>query len=579
MIQRSLMRSYPIVIVTLVFFCASSHLFAQDFKKQFQTGKDQFAAENYSSAMVSFKPLMVYDKNNPYSEYASFYYALSAYRLGYLSVAKEQFLQLKKTYPDWNQLEEVNYILSKIYFEQGEFFQALHLADQVQSLSFKNDLQNLKRQYLSRVEDPETLRMMWEDHPSDEEVGRALVKQMSKAPGNPQDTVLINSIIRLFHFSREEVAPDVSIKPIHKEEYRIGLIMPFLAESLEPSPVKKRNQFILELYQGMNFATDTLKSMGINLQLLAYDNERNKDATIKLLKEPELKSLDIIVGPLFQEESKPVQDFSIANQISVVISPLSNSTDCLEKNPNCFLFQPSHERIGQQAAEFAAKYSTKKSCMIYFGESAKDSAMAANFISRAKELNLKILHMEQVGNESGKSILSKLSTATEFDEWKNPLQFSLKKDSIGCIFVASSNELIYSKVINSIETRKDSTLVIGQESWLTESSVDYSKYERVRIALTSPNFIDLESVTVKDFRKKYITRYGVLPTEYSFAGFEFIMTMGKILKQYGTNFLQTMTPGVLIDGTLMQGYQFSTMRDNEKVPFVMVKKGKLKKIE
>ena len=578
MIRKNFRNITSWFVAFVILLCANSFVFAQDFKKQYQAAKDLFTTARYSEAMTAFKALTVYDKNNPFTEYASFYYALSSYSLGYASVAKEQLLQIKTLYPQWSQMDEVNYLLSKIYFDQGEYFQALLIADQVQSAAFQTDLNNLKRVNLVKVEDLETLRMMWEEHPADSEVARALVKRMGQLPFGEQDTQLMNSLIDLFHFSREELIAENKVKPIFKEVYRVGLVMPFLSSTLDPSPVKKRNQFILELYQGMQFAADSLFHSGMKVELLAYDNERNLDVTRKLTKEQELSEVDLLVGPLFQEESRPMQELSKANHINLVVSPLSNNSEFASQNPNAFLFQPSHEKIGLHSAELANSYSTKKSCMVYYGESSKDSAMAYNFIARAKELNMKITHVERVSKESTGSILTRLSTATEYDEWKNPLQFSLKKDSIGCIFVASSNELIYSKVINSVENRKDSTLVIGQESWLNESTVDYSKYERIRVALAAPNFTSLTKSEVLDFRKRYINKYGVLPTEYAATGYEFIMVLGKIITKYGVNFLQTMPVGEYVEGVLMQGFELSALRDNERVPFVMLKNGQLKTV-
>jgi tetratricopeptide (TPR) repeat protein len=564
-----------------VFACllfSHSGLSAQDFRKQYQSAKDLFNAGNYSASMSAFNALTVYDKNNPYNEYASFYYALSAYRLGYGSVAKTMLLQIKKLYPEWNQMNEVNYLLGKVYFEQKEYFQAMLVLDQLTDASFSTDIKNLKRVHLGGISDAEILRMMLEEHPDDGEVARAFVIQMGQLPYAQQDPVLMDSLITKFRFSREELVAENEIKPVLKDTYRIALVMPFLAATLDPSPVKKRNQFVLELYQGMKFAADTLAKMGMNIQLLAYDNERNLDATRKVLKHEELKHADLLVGPLFQEESKPLQEFSKTNEIGFVLSPLSNNNDFSAQNPYNFIFQPGFERIGSKSAELAHSKSTKKSCIVYYGETSKDSLMAFNFIKRARELNIKVLHTERVTKETTGSILTRLSTATEFDEWKNPLQFSLRKDSIGTIFVATTNELIYSKVINSVETRRDSTLVIGLESWLSDSSVDYAKFERIRIALAAPNFTSLASPAVQDFRKRFINRFGVLPTDYSNVGFEFVMVMGKILNKYGSNFLQTMPEGSNVDGTLMDGYTLSAQRDNQNFPFVTLKNGQLKKI-
>ena len=559
------------LVLALAVFTAS----AQDYKKQYRTAKDLFTGGKYSEAMVAFKSLTVYDKDNPYSEYSSYYYAMAAYRLGYITVAKDMLLQIKKLYPQWDQMDEVNYLLCKAYFDQKEYFQARTVMDQIKDPTFISDLQNLKRMYISQIEDPETLRMMLEEHPEDVEIAKIMVTRLGQQPYHLQDTTMINSLIAQYGLSRRDLISQVAIRPIKKDTIRIALVMPFLAATLDPSPVKKRNQIILELYQGMKMATDSLSKSGIPLSLLAYDNERNMDATKKILKEKELKGIDLMVGPFFQEEAKPILEFSMTNRINVVVNPLSNNSDLVKQNPYSFLFQPSHETIARSSAEIASNLAKKKNCFVYYGETSKDSLMAATFIARAKELNLRVLYSQRISTENSGSILSKLATATQYDEWRNPLQFSLKKDSIGCIFVASSNELIYSKVINSVETRGDSILVIGQEGWLDDSSVDYTRFERIKMALAAPNFKSVVNPAFLDFRKKYMNRHGVLPSEYAGTGYEFIMVMGKMMDHYGVNFLQTLREGEVVQGSLSSGLSLSSERDNRVVPFVSLKGGQL----
>ena len=558
-------------ILTLAVLTAS----AQDYKRQYRTAKDLFTEGKYSEAMIAFKSLTVYDKNNPFREYASYYYGMSAYRLGYVTVAKDMLIQIKKLYPQWDQMDEVNYLLCKTYFDQKEYFQALTITDQIKDPTFVSDLKNLKRFYIAQIEDPEILRMMLEDHPDDLEIAKIMVSRLSQKPHHLQDTTLINSLIIKYALVKSELAGQPAIHPIKKDTLRVALVMPFLAATLDPSPVKKRNQIILELYQGMKLATDSLSNAGIQLSLLAYDNERNLDATRKIFKENELKSMDLIVGPFFQEEAKPVLEFSMNNQISVVVNPLSNNSDLVKQNPYSFLFQPSHETIARSSAEIASSLAKKNNCFVYYGETAKDSLMAATFVARAKDLNIKVLHSQRISSENSATILSKLATATQYDEWKNPLQFSLKKDSIGCIFVASSNELIYSKVINSVETRGDSILVIGQEGWLDDSSVDYTRFERIKIALAAPNFKSVISPAFLCFRKKYMNKHGVLPSDYAGVGYEFIMVMGQMMDQYGVNFLQTLSEETLVQGLLSSGLSLSAQRDNRVVPFVSLKGGQL----
>src|SRR5690606_20945823 len=71
-----------------------------DFRQQFTNGKNLFLEGQYNLAMEAFKPVIPYDAANPYSQYASFYYAIAAYRQGYLSVAQDMLSQIRKVSPN-----------------------------------------------------------------------------------------------------------------------------------------------------------------------------------------------------------------------------------------------------------------------------------------------------------------------------------------------------------------------------------------------------------------------------------------------------------------------------------------------
>src|SRR5258708_3975774 len=133
--------------------CVSLQLHSQDFKKQFKRAKELFGDENYSAAMEAFRSLTIYDKANPYPEYASFYYALSAQKLGFNTIAKEMLLQTKNIYPEWDQLDEVNYWLYTIYLDQREYFHSLKLSREIKNNSLAKDIEAVKRTTLSKVDD------------------------------------------------------------------------------------------------------------------------------------------------------------------------------------------------------------------------------------------------------------------------------------------------------------------------------------------------------------------------------------------------------------------------------------------
>ncbi|MBY0436178.1 MAG: ABC transporter substrate-binding protein, partial [Cyclobacteriaceae bacterium] len=451
-------KTFTISFLAVVLCMGTVHgAVAQDFKRQYKNAKDFFMEGKYNLAMEAFKPLISYDKNNPYSEYASFYYAQSAYRQRFFAVAKDMLLSIKKLYPEWDQMNEVNYWLAKIYFEQREYFQGMHMLQQVRQEDFieVQEIGKIKRFYLSQIADPEVLRMMWEEYPQDAEVGTRLATAISRQPFLQQDRALLDAVISHFGLPRDQFSAASQAQLVFKDKYNVAVVFPFLTSTLDPSPAKKQNQLVLDLYEGMRMAADTLNKTGVPINLLAYDTERNPEALKKLLEADELKNADLIVGPIFREEFKPVQQISESRQINM-ISPVSNNSEFTGQNPFALLFQPSLETLGSKSADMLAKHTRNKKCMVLYGDTPKDSIMAANFIKQAGTVGLNVVWSEEFRKETAARIISILATPTEFDEYKNPIQFKMKIDSIGSIFVASDNPLIYTKVISSVETRGDS---------------------------------------------------------------------------------------------------------------------------
>ena len=573
--KNSLVAGFGLILLLL-----SGFAFGQEFKRQFRDAKQLFQKENYVQSMDAFKPLIAYDQNNPYSEYASYYYGLSALRIGFAAVAKDIFLQTRKLYPGWDQLDEVNYLLAKIYFDQRDYFQGMLILKGIKNWSVTLDATALKRFYLARINDAETLRMMMEEYPDEVEAARALVKAISLQPLPEQDLKMFDSLIVKFNFNKADFIIDTVLISRKKERYSISLLLPFLANTLEPSPVKKRNQFVLDLYEGMKIAADTLEKTGTHLDLYAYDTERSAEVTGNVLEMEELKGSDLLVGPLFQEQSKQVLEFSQKNKINV-INPVSNNSEFLGKNPFALLYQPSHETLGIKSAEMVAAQVKNKYCIVYFSDSPKDSVKAFSFIKKAIELGVKIVLAEEISKETSGKIFTTLATATEFDEFKNPSQFTIKRDSIGSIYVATDDPVIFTKVISGVETRADSVLIVGNESWIAaeNSSIDYSIFERLHIILEAPNFTRPRDPAYLDFKKRYIRRHGVIPSDYARLGYEFMYFVGQALRQYGVYFQTGLAQEGETKGLFNSRYDFRNSRDNQRVPFIYFHSGILVPVE
>ncbi|MEI9920690.1 MAG: hypothetical protein WDO14_18145 [Bacteroidota bacterium] len=569
-------RSIVILLLILVGFSAS-HAQQVDLKRQYKHARMLFDNKEWALAMEAFKPLIVYDKDNPSPEYSSFYYGVSAYNLGYKSVAKDMFLQLRNLYPNWDQLPEVNYWLASVYFDQHEYFQAMHVLHELYAYQFEQDVAMMKRHFLAEIKDTETLRMMSEEFPIDTEVARAFVTMLAQEVYRPASRNTFDSLLLVHNFRREDFTINEGPVSVKKDRYVVSLLFPFMANTLVPSPNPQfPNQSVLEMYEGMRMAADTLEKIGIHIDLRSYDTERDVTALKKVLDAPELKNSDVIVGPLFADQMKLVQQYSIENQVCM-INPVSNSADYYRDNEYAMLYQPSLQTMGDKAAEVLNSAIRNKNVIVYFGDAPKDSVMAHSFIRKAQELGLKIVLAEEHRKETSTRILSTLATPTEFDDYKNPTQFTLKLDSIGGIYVASDNPLIYSKVSSSLTQRRDSIVVIGSENWISPdaSTVNFENLERIHTLLAAGNFTSPRNAVFLNFRKKYLAKHGEYPGLYSKLGYEFMWFVAHALRDYGTYFQAGLAEKGFQKAWMYEGYDFSTEHDNQYVPFVYFHNGEL----
>jgi ABC-type branched-subunit amino acid transport system substrate-binding protein len=558
----------------LAFFLALMHLVAfgqTDYSQQYQNAKDLFRKGQYNLAMESFKPLIVYDQKNQYSAYASFYYALAAFNQGYPAVAKDMLLQIRSVHPKWDKMEEVNLWLATIYLEDEDYFQGIKMLNGIQDKKASESVKALETKYVSEITDTETLKMMLEEFPTDEVVARVLARALAKDLSDEENKQALELLIDRFKFERADFIPEAP-KTFHKDRYAVSVLLPFMLEELDASPGKKRNQIVLDFYEGIKLALDSLNERGPQISLRAYDTHKGLNHLKQILGTEELKNSDLVIGPLYPAENEVVQQFSMEHQVNVV-NPFSTNTDLIGENPYAYLFQPSAETLGERAARYLAETAGDELCMVVYGT--KDTVQAASFLEKASELGLKVVAQEMVSREGAARIMEILATATEYDEFKFPSEFTLKKDSIGSIYVATDDPLLYTKVISAIETRGDSILVVGSENWIDDTAVAFEKYQSLGVVFAAPNFVAIDNPKRRAFIARYMEKYGKLPSKLSQLGYEMMLLFGNQLKKNGVYFQDGLNNTDLIPGHLFQAFKYQYSRDNQVVPFVKFRDGVL----
>jgi LysM repeat protein len=112
----------------------------------------------------------------------------------------------------------------------------------------------------------------------------------------------------------------------------------------------------LELYQGILLAADTLRSMGLNINLHTYDIKSDTIEITRLIKSGKLSDMDLIIGPVYSHNLSIVSQYARELGIPVVSPvPLMNNS-ALINNPTLFMASSSLEIAQKALAKKISEY-------------------------------------------------------------------------------------------------------------------------------------------------------------------------------------------------------------------------------
>ncbi|MEP2023676.1 MAG: ABC transporter substrate-binding protein [Reichenbachiella sp.] len=598
-----MLRLLKFVLFCPLFSLLAWQAVAQSEQSDYLKAKQYFAEGNYRFAMDYFRRLAGNNQDHAFQEYAAYYYGLSAYKNGDTTNAKAMWLQMDEENEDWKQIREVHHYLAEIYFAQSNFNRGVYYAKK----SGLDESKAMMKQSLTKIDSLPVLEALNDRFPEDEMIARIVADQINAQPMSARDFQLLNRLVNQFNLNKEKYGlPEIGESQM-KESYHVAVLLPFMFEDLSYTARVERNKFVMELYAGMLMAVDSINLDGKHIKIFPYDTKRNSEITEAIFSSPEMKSMDLIVGPLFPGPSKVANNFSFENQINM-INPLISNSDAIQNNPFSFLFKADTETQALAAAQLTIDSVKNKYAMIFYENNERDSLNAYTYSQRIQEAGFEVLinagvvdttvrqaynlltEKYEVGytKDEVDSILAmtlsgkerfikerKSSTKKDSIEYYEEF-FTLAPDSIGHVYVASSEALFASNFISALSIRADSTQLIGRGNWKEFPTLTLEEMERLGIYFIDPEFVDPTNEIFKKFRRNYLKTYKKEPSFNAIIGYEMMYYVGNMMKQYG-HYFQKGNPEVgFVKGQLLQGTEFNFRNSNQYVPITILSNSKQK---
>jgi ABC-type branched-subunit amino acid transport system substrate-binding protein len=307
----------------------------------------------------------------------------------------------------------------------------------------------------------------------------------------------------------------------------ISLILPLGLDQLTPglkysaANLKKANMGV-EFYQGFKLALDSLTATGANYKLQIYDSKDDAAQAHSLAYNPQIRSSDLIVGPIFPEDVKSFTSVLTASR-NPIVSPLSPAAPATFKNQNLVTVTPPLEYHAMGAATYVVQSLKPQKVYILNSGFSDEKSYTAPFKRTIDSLSRKKIQVINFTVVRGNL---------------TPLVAKLNNKVQNIFVVPSTKQAFLMVTLRSLDTlaNKFPVTVIGHPNWEKYAFLKAKLLQRIKTHITSSDKIDYKAAQTNMFLRSYRKAYHAEPTEYAIKGFDEGLYFGELLTRDNNSF-------------------------------------------
>ena len=303
---------------------------------------------------------------------------------------------------------------------------------------------------------------------------------------------------------------------------KIAVMIPLKLNTIQLDSVKDTNSRIendkllnlsLEFYSGVEMALDSLKSIGLKLDVKVLDTENKQSRCLEFLDEITTNETDVVIGPFMTDNFNMVAKKLLVYDIPV-INPLTKKVDL---GNNVFQSRPSEYLLQQKIINYVKKDSTAHIVIIH------DS----------KHVAIKNTLKSAFPNAS--FVASRLNKKTGKDDYfvyDIDIVNALKPGK-NIVFLETEKEGLVSNVtsiLNSKESLKSLSVVLTTtDSNDAFQGDEVSNYHLAQLNFTFPTISKMNNDNEnRSFINAYQKKYNETPSSFATRGFD--LTMDAVLR-------------------------------------------------
>ncbi|WP_420147848.1 tetratricopeptide repeat protein [Spirosoma sp.] len=567
---------------------------APDVQRRYSTAVKSVQAGDYERAKADLNPII--QQRGPLAPYASYYYALAAFRQRNFSQARLSVRQLIEGFPNWRKMDEANYLLASISMETGQYEDAFASLQKIGDPALRSDVAKLEQNFLPRITDLNRLKQLNKTFPANRNIGLALIDLIQRSSSDKDDLELSDRLTNRFGVpgtatnqpvgsTTGKPSPDRPDVPMasptrnnrQKGYYNVAVMFPFRLDEFDPEKRIRSNQYVYDLYDGIKMAKNKLQEEGITVNLFAYDLDNDANKTLELVNNPAFSQTDLIIGPLYVEPNRIASAYANQNNI-LLLNPIATSSELVANQPLSFLAQPSVNQQSKKVSELARGLPGGRRAAIYFGTSRKDSLLAAAYLSELKRQNYQVLDYRKVSGNAQMMADAMQMTGIATPAKSQSAVISATPITLNHVFFVSSNDSDGARMLEALSRRKVSGALIATSSAFNFYQNSLSTFNRRGLYLLYPDFIDPTREPVIEFDEQYVTKRNTIPSVFASEGYDMMLFFGRQMAKNGALLRNRDNLRSDTDDYLSSGFDYTQSNENQIVPIVKYEDGRFVKI-
>ena len=417
------------------------------------------------------------------------------------------------------------------------------------------------------------------------------IDEVSEADDNEEGQTVAETIVPI----QEELSQSIFNEDFGESEhcvadpqnaqrrYKVALMVPLylnevgnldMSKENLPRLHKARSLSFVQYYEGFMMAVETLeKQEGLRMDLTVIDVTDNVSTADRALTQIRDMDLDLIVGPFFGKSFAVVEEYAKEHNI-VVVNPLSTRESVIVNNPNVVKVKPGEMGQIMTISNLVKNLYNDANVFIVSKERASDTA----FLNQLEyHLNIAVndevrvpgdefLHFAR--NESERLEMGSRMVKTVEVEGQVYSTDDFKSGATNEVVLANTVKRYPYSEISKVKSqlsgvRNNVIVAYGDENVFATQMLntlaketdrypitlvcapDWDKFEKLLVdnllqmnaIYLNDGFVDYKSDAVKQFVRKFRSKYAAEPQNYAFEGYDIAMFFLSALMRYGDDMI------------------------------------------